>query len=101
MAWLHGGGLMSNTEFAYRSPVAKLLRFFRRSRDRWKEKCLTAKRQNKSLKTRLAKMKESRDRWKAESRGFREALRAETVEEPAKNGGARRACCGLAARRSA
>lgn len=90
VAWLHGGGSMSSTEsLSYRSPVAKLLRFFRHSRDRWKEKCLTAKRQNKSLKTRLAKMKESRDRWKAEARGFRDKARAETVEEPAKNGGAR------------
>jgi hypothetical protein len=52
----------------YRSPVSKLLRFFRRSRDQWKTKCKAAKRENKSLKTRLAKMKESRDRWKTEAR---------------------------------
>lgn len=51
----------------YRSPVAKLLRFFRRSRDQWKAKCKAAKQENKSLKIRLAKMKKSRDRWKAKS----------------------------------
>ncbi len=56
----------------YRSPVCKLLRFFQRSRDQWKEKCKTAKRENKSLKTRLAKMRESRDRWKTEARELRE-----------------------------
>ena len=53
----------------YRSPIAKLLRFFLRSRDQWKAKCKAAKRENKSLKIRLAKMAESRDRWKAKARG--------------------------------
>lgn len=80
---------MSTTEsLSYRSPIAKLLRFFRRSRDQWKDKCKAAKRENKSLKTRLAKMKESRDRWKTEARGLRRNLQAETssVEEPAKKG---------------
>ncbi len=51
----------------YRSPLAKLLRFFRRSRDQWKSKCKAAKEENKSLKIRLAKMTESRDRWKAKA----------------------------------
>jgi F0F1-type ATP synthase membrane subunit b/b' len=95
---------MSSAEpLSYRSPVTKLLRFFCRSRDQWKDKCKTAKRENKSLKTRLAKMKESRDRWKAEARGMREKLRAEacSVEEPAKNGEARRAHSGRPARRIA
>jgi hypothetical protein len=53
----------------YRSPISKLLRFFCGSRDKWKAKCKEAKRENKSLKYRLAKMKESRDRWKSQARG--------------------------------
>jgi hypothetical protein len=53
----------------YRSPIAKLLHFFLRSRDQWKAKCKAAKRENKSLKIRLSKMTESRDRWKAKARG--------------------------------
>ena len=61
----------------FRSPLAKLVTFFQRSRDRWKEKCMTAKRQNKSLKLCLAKMKESRDRWKSR------AVRLEGGEEAA------------------
>lgn len=92
---------MSTTEsLSYRSPIAKLLRFFRRSRDQWKDKCRTAKRENKSLKTRLVKMKESRDRWKAEARGLRGNLQTETssVEEPAKNSEPRRARRGCRAR---
>jgi hypothetical protein len=66
--------------FPYRSPISKLLRFFRRSRDQWKAKCQTAKRENKSLKTRLAKMKESRDRWKAKA--VASAQDSETVRPP-------------------
>ena len=49
----------------FRSPISKLLRFFWRSRDQWKAKCKEAKRENKSLKYRLAKMTEKRDHWKA------------------------------------
>ena len=63
----------------FRSPASKLLRFFHRSRDRWKAKCKAAKRENKSLKYRLAKMTQSRDRWKAEVR----SLRASVEEEKA------------------
>jgi hypothetical protein len=63
----------------FRSPISKLLRFFHRSRDKWKAKCQVAKRKNKSLKYCLAKMKESRDRWKAEVRSLRKSLQAETV----------------------
>ena len=63
----------------YRSPISKLLIFFRRSRDQWKAKCKAAKRENKSLKTRLGKMKESRDRWKAEARCLRSDLEGATA----------------------
>ena len=54
----------------YRSPLSKLVRFFCGSRDKWKAKCKEAKRENKSLKYRLVKMTESRDRWKAEARAM-------------------------------
>jgi hypothetical protein len=72
----------------YRSPISNLLRFFCRSRDKWKAKCKEAKRENKSLKYRLAKMTESRDRWKAEVRCLRRSVPEETAqggEEPLKN----------------
>jgi len=66
---LHGGGSMSIGEASsYRSPISKLLPFFCRSRNKWKAKCKEAKRENKSLKYCLAKMKESRDRWKSQAR---------------------------------
>ena len=80
--------MSSADSFSYRSPITKLLRFFRHSRDQWKAKCKTAKRENKSLKTRLAKMKESRDRWKAKARSLEDGLPAEsvTVGESSKKG---------------
>ena len=79
----------------YRSPISKLLRFFCRSRDKWKAKCKEAKRENKSLKYRLAVMTENRDRWKAKARGSGESVPEQSVsaaEKPPKNrpGGASR-----------
>jgi hypothetical protein len=65
----HGGDLMSVADpLPYTSPLKKLVRFFQRSRDQWKEKCQTAKRENNSLKIRLAAMKESRDRWREKAK---------------------------------
>jgi hypothetical protein len=63
----------------YRSPISKLLRFFCRSRDKWKAKCKEAKRENRSLKYRLAVMTESRNRWKAEVRQMRGSLQTDTM----------------------
>jgi hypothetical protein len=93
----------------YRSPISKLLRFFCRSRDKWKAKCKVAKRENKSLKYCLAKMKESRDRWKAEVRCLRKSLQAETApaeaetknrsEHSSRGQRRQRARCGVAAAR--
>ena len=51
----------------FRSPVSKLVSFFHRSRDRWKQKCKQAKKELKSLKTCHAKLKASRDYWKQQA----------------------------------
>jgi hypothetical protein len=61
----------------FRSPISKLLRFFCRSRDKWKAKCKAAKRENRSLKYCLAKMTENRDRWKGLAR---DAMKKAAVE---------------------
>ena len=77
----------------YRSPISKLLRFFCGSRDKWKAKCKEAKRENKSLKYRLAKMKESRDRWKVQTRCSGKSPQVETApveDETTKNRAQRR-----------
>jgi hypothetical protein len=48
----------------YKSPQRKLVRFFARSRDQWKEKCLAAKAVGKGLKHRMRFLERSKDHWK-------------------------------------
>ena len=50
---------MDKVEF--RSPLRKLVAFFRASRDRWKKKCQDAKYELKLLKRRFANLQASRD----------------------------------------
>lgn len=78
-------------EIVFRSPVTKLVKFFRQSRDQWKEKCKHAKRELKLLKLRLAKLQSSRDRWKEKARQLQTELmqRSQVAREPAKNEPAR------------
>jgi len=47
----------------YTSPLRKLTRFFRKSRDKWKRKCLDAKQNLKLVKNRVRAVERSRDRW--------------------------------------
>ena len=50
---------------SYKSPQRKLVRFFARSRDQWKEKCLEAKVLVKGLKHRMRFLERSKDHWKS------------------------------------
>ena len=73
---------------SYLSPQRTLLRFFHRSRDKWKAKCKEAKRENKSLKYRLGVMTAARNRWKAAARQLPKNAKSETTiaaEETTKN----------------
>lgn len=74
-------------EKEFRSPVAKLVKFFRKSRDQWKEKCKRANRALKLLKLRLAKLETSRNRWKEKARQLQAELRqrSQADSEQAKN----------------
>ncbi len=49
---------------SFRSPVRKLARVFRDSRDRWKDKCQLAKRELKRLGNQVRAVEKSRDHWK-------------------------------------
>jgi hypothetical protein len=77
------------SEQTFRSPVSKLLPFFHGSRDKWKAKCKRAKKEVKSLKTRMAKLKASRDHWKqkacqsAEAGTAPERTEASAIKNPA------------------
>jgi len=55
----------------YLSPPQKLVHFFERSRNGWKQKCQQAKASVKRLANGLRAMRKSRDRWKslAQQRG--------------------------------
>lgn len=65
---------MSTEAKQYLSPVKKLARYFEKSRDRWKEKCLKAKKRVKLLHTKVADLQVSRERWKSEAKQLREEL---------------------------
>jgi uncharacterized membrane protein len=69
-----GGRTMSTEVEQYRSPTRKLMRFFQRSRDSWKAKCLEAKLRVKRLHTKVADLRASRERWKQEVRQLRVEL---------------------------
>jgi hypothetical protein len=55
---------LNNELKKFRSPQAKLLRFFERSRNGWKRKCRKAKNDVKRLSNNVADLKRSRSRWK-------------------------------------
>jgi hypothetical protein len=48
----------------YKSPQRKLVRFFARSRDQWKAKCLAAKAMGKGLTHRMRFLERSKEHWK-------------------------------------
>jgi len=59
----------------YRSPRGKLLTFFEKSRDRWKERSRLAKRKIKRLSKGIAALEKSRDKWKSEALQLRKEAR--------------------------
>lgn len=67
----------------YSTPRKKLLRFFMRSRDGWKEKCQEARKQRKLMANQVRAVEKSREQWRtvAEERKRRVAeLEAEVAE---------------------
>lgn len=56
------------TDSPYKSPRRKLVRFFEKSRDQWKAKCLTAKAQLKGLQHRMRYLEQSKAQWKERAR---------------------------------
>ena len=63
----------------FKSPLRKLLSFFRTSRDGWKEKYQESKRENKRLGNQVRAVEKSRAHWKqvtkAKSRHIRQLER--------------------------
>lgn len=59
----------------YKSPLKKLVTFFKKSRDSWKEKYLNSKNENRLLKNKLSVLKESKQKWKEETLFLRKRLK--------------------------
>jgi chromosome segregation ATPase len=51
-------------ETIWKSPLRKLVRFFRRSRDRWKAKYAAKKQQYKLMSNQVRAVEKSRAKWK-------------------------------------
>jgi len=78
--------IASSEAKVYRSPLHKLLNFFKKSRDRWKAKCRLGKQKAKTLTNNAVALRKSRDRWKVLARQHREeAKRLRQELEQAKN----------------
>jgi hypothetical protein len=52
----------------YTSPIRKLVRVFKKGRDKWKKKCQAAKRENKLLNNQTRAVELSREHWKKMAR---------------------------------
>ena len=57
-----------------KSPVRKLVRFFRRSRDNWKEKHHAMKRKCRRLANQAAAVEKSREQWRAQAQHLRQRV---------------------------
>ena len=69
----------------YRSPHRILVRFFEKSRNQWKAKCLEAKTALRRIKNRAKWLEQSRDQWKAWAQALAhrvQELEAQTAKQP-------------------
>jgi hypothetical protein len=58
-----------------KSPMRKLVKFFRKSRDGWKAKCQEAKTLNKRLATQVRAVEKSRAVWRRKAESAERELR--------------------------
>lgn len=80
-------------EKTYKSPARKLVRFFSKSRDQWKAKCLEAKATAKGLKHRIRYLEQSKLEWKTKAKELEKELvrmkaqqyRVQVLEDDKKN----------------
>jgi chromosome segregation ATPase len=63
-------------ERSYKSPLRKLIAFFRRSRDRWKNKCHDLRRQLKKEQNQVRAVEKSRAAWRDKAQAATRQLQA-------------------------
>ena len=59
----------------YKSPIDRLARLFRKSRDGWKEKAAQKQKQLRALKIKVRDLSASRENWKARAQAAETQLR--------------------------
>jgi chromosome segregation ATPase len=69
---------------SYKSPQRKLVKFFEKSRNQWKAKCLEAKSKVKQLKNKVRFLEESRQQWKSRTKELKEELAQMKAKEQAR-----------------
>ena len=65
---------MSN-QSTYKSPVHKLVKFFKQSRDQWKKKHQATKKTNKYLTNKIRTLQASKAKWREEVLDLRKQLK--------------------------
>lgn len=65
----------------YKSPRHKLTKFFEKSRDQWKEKCLKAKSKAKQLSNRVRFLENSKQNLKIKIESLEEELAIMNIQE--------------------
>jgi len=60
---------------SYKSPLRKLVTFFEKSRDNWKQKSLEHKKENRRLNKKIRVLETAKKRWKDETITLRKQLR--------------------------
>lgn len=71
----------------YRSPQRELVKFFKRSRDQWKEKCLEAKARIKRQRDRMRFLERSKEQWKSRVKALEQELKQLKQARPARQAG--------------
>ena len=61
--------------FGFKSPMRKLLGFFRRSRDAWKAKYMAVKQKCKLLGNQVRAVEKSREKWRLEATAAQQQVR--------------------------
>lgn len=64
---------------SHKSPARKLVNFFEKSRDNWKEKYQRNKKENKKLKNKVCALKTSQQKWKSETLLLRKQLKQAAI----------------------
>jgi hypothetical protein len=72
---------MMMNEKKYKSPQHKLTKFFEKSRDQWKEKCLKAKSKVKQLSNRVRFLENSKENLKIKIESLEEELAKIKIQE--------------------